>query len=188
MPSDVSGDLSHLQTDFMTMGIREKLSTNKHLGTAAGVGLFVLAALIVAGTFWPVKQADLNRAYYSDDDGKTWFADSAYRVAPFDHNGKTAVVAHVYSYADGAKEFCAYLAQFTPEAKAKLEAAIAEAQKQGKPPGSVSLYADQTFMKSGVVVKKPGDTTWLAYTDPMANAVFTIKAPDGSVVDQRFAE
>lgn len=172
----------------MTMGIREKLSTNKHLGTAAGIGLFVIAGLIVAKTFWPVKQADLSRAFYSDDDGKTWFADSAFRVAPFDHNGKTAVVAHVYSYADGKKTFCGYLAQFTPEAKSKLEAAIAEAQKQGKPPGSVALYADQNFMKNGVVVKKPGDATWLAYTDPKAMAIFTIQSPDGSTVDDHLAE
>src|SRR4051812_16280853 len=136
-----------MPSEIMTMGIREKLSTNKHLGTAAGVGLFVIAAFIAVRTFWPVKQANLDRAYYSDDDGKTWFADSAFRVAPFDHNGKTAVVAHVYNYADGKKEFCAYLAQFTPEAKSKLEAAIAEAQKQGKPPGSVKLYADQGFMR-----------------------------------------
>ncbi len=41
---------------------------------------------------------------YSDDDGKTWFADSVYRVAPFDHNGKTAVAAQIYTYEDGRKE------------------------------------------------------------------------------------
>src|SRR5689334_3571232 len=79
--------------DIIPMGIREKLSENKNLGLAAGIGLVVIAALIVARTFWPTRQADLNQAFYSDDDGKTWFTDSTFRVAPFDHNGKTAVVA-----------------------------------------------------------------------------------------------
>lgn len=174
--------------DGTPMGIREKLTQNKSMGTAVGVGFLLVAGLVLASTFWPQKQANLNQAFYSDDDGKTWFADSAYRVAPFEHNGKTAVVAHVYNYADGKKEFCAYLAQFTPQAKAKLEAAIAEAQKQGKPPGSVGLYGDRTFMQNGVVVKKPGGTNWIPYNDPKAVEIFAIKAPDGSTVDQSFAE
>lgn len=170
------------------MGIRDQLTENRSSGMAIGVGMVAIAAAVLAYTFWPPKQADLSRAYYSDDDGKTWFADSAFRVAPFDHNGKQAVVAHIYNYAGGSKEFCAYLAKFTPDAKAKLEAAITDATKAGKSPDSVSLYADQGFMRSGVVVKKPGETAWMAYTDPKAVAVFTIKSPDGSEVDQSFAD
>lgn len=174
--------------DGISMGIRENLSKNRNLSLGGAAALIAIAGLIAAKTFWPARQADLNRAYYSDDDGKTWFADSAYRVAPFDHNGKQAVVAHVYGYANGKKEFCAYLARFTPEAKSKLEAAMAEAQKAGKPPGAVALYSDRDFMRSGVVVKKPGETDWIPYADPKANAVFTVVAPDGSEVDERFAD
>lgn len=170
------------------MGIRESIGQNRYAGLGLAGGLIVVAAVILATTFWPAKRANLARAYYTVDDGKTWFADSAYRVAPFDHNGKAAVVAHVYNYADGKKEFCAYVAKFNDDAKAKLEAAIAAAQKAGKPPESVALWGDRSFMRDGVVVKKPGDATWLRYADPAANAVFTIKAPDGSVVDEVFAD
>ena len=170
------------------MSLREKISSNNNVGMGVGIGMVVLAAIIFAVMYWPETQADLNQAYYSDDDGKNWFADSAFRVAPFERNGKTAVVAHIYNYAGGSKEFCGYLAKFTPEAKAKLEAAIAEAKRNGKDAGSVSLWTDQGFMRSAVVVKKPGDSAWIGYSDPKANAVFSVKSPDGSEIDQSFVK
>lgn len=174
--------------DTTAMGIREKLSENRNLGTIAGVGLCGIAAILIARTYWPHKQADLNQAWYTTDDGKTWFPDSTFRVAPFDHGGKEAVVAHVYSYADGSRDFCGYLAKFTPEAKAKLEAAIAEAQKAGKSPGTVGLWSDRGFMTHGVLVKKPNESVWVTYDDPKASAVFAITSPDGSAVDERFVK
>jgi hypothetical protein len=178
-----------MNTDPVTpMGIREKITENKYLGLGAGVGLVVVAGLIMAATFWPTKQADLNQAYYSDDDGKTWFTDSAFRVAPFDRNGKTAVVAHVYNYAGGSKEFCAYLAKFTPDAKAKLEAALAEAQRAGKPANSVWMWSDRTFMTTGVLVKRPGEADWITLADDRSAAVTAVKSPDGSEFDQSFVK
>src|SRR5690349_18057960 len=125
------------------MGVRETLKEKPWIGGVIAAVFILVAGGVLARTYWPQKQANLAKQYYSDDDGKTWFADSLYLVPPFEHNGKIVAVAHVYSYAGGAKQFCAYLAKFTPEAKQKLEAAIAEANVKGLPPSSVSLYGDR---------------------------------------------
>src|SRR5262245_26007153 len=95
------------------MGIREKLKEKPAVSVAVAI-LFVLAAgALLARTYWPEKKADLLQAYYSDDDGQTWFADSIFQVPPFSHAGRVAVLAQVYTYAGGSKKFCAYLTQFS---------------------------------------------------------------------------
>jgi hypothetical protein len=170
-----------------TMGIRETLKEKPSVGIAIAAIFVLLTAVITVARFWPTKTADLSQSYYSDDDGQTWFADSAFRVPPFDHNGKTAFGAQIFSYADGKKQFCAYLVQYTPDAKKKMEAALADAARKGEAPGSITLYQDRTFTKNGLRVKKPGaGNSWMSYGDPKANEVFTIKSPDGSPVDQSF--
>ncbi len=167
------------------MGMREKLGEKPIAAIAGAASLVVLAGIIIAHSYWPEKKADLSSQYYSDDDGQTWFADSTYLVPPFEHNGKTAVIAAVFSYDDGKKQFCAYLAKFTPEAKQQLESALAEAKVAGKPPGSVSLYRDPRFMSQGMLAKRPGaGNPWISYGDPRSSEVLSPHSPDGSVVDQ----
>ena len=169
------------------MGLREKLKEKPSLALGAAVFFVLLAAGNLVNSYWPEKKADLYQAYYTDDDGQTWFADSAFLVPPFAHGGKTAVVAEVYTYDDGKKQFCAYVAQFTPEAKTELVTALANAKKNNQPPGSVALFHDHTFMRSGTQVKLPGPNhPWISYGDPKAQEIFTIHSPDGTPVDQAF--
>jgi hypothetical protein len=173
--------------NLATMGIREALRQKPSVGIGIAAVMILAMAVITAANYWPTKKADLSQSYYSDDDGQTWFADSAYRIPPFDHNGKTAMSALIFSYDNGKKQFCAYLAQYTPEAKKKMDAALAEAQRKGDSPSSVALYRDPAFMKQGLQVKKPGASNhWISYGDRKANEVFTINSPDGSSVDQSF--
>jgi hypothetical protein len=167
------------------MGIREKLREKPGLTTGVAAAFVLLAAAVMTYSYWPEKKADLSQAFYTDDDGQTWFADSTFKVAPFDHNGKTALIAQVYSYDDGKQKFCAYVSRFTPEGKKQMEAALADAEKKGLPPGSVSLYQDRGFMNRSVEVKLSGPNhPWIRYDDPKAQEVFTIHSPDGSAVDQ----
>jgi hypothetical protein len=169
------------------MGIRRVIQGKPLAGVGMAVLLLFLAGAILARQFWPEKRAKLSQAYYSDDDGQTWFQDSVYRVAPFDHNGRNAVIAEIYNYDDGSKEFCAYLAKFTPEAKSRLESALADAEKSGRPPSSVALYRDPNFIGPGMLVKKPGSgSNWVSISDPRANDVRSVHSPDGSAVDQVF--
>src|SRR5215469_441335 len=145
------------------MFIRSKLADDKVVGAAVGIGLILLAAIVLAYQLWPQKKANLAQAYYTDDDGATWFADSAYKVAPFDHNGKTAVIAEVYSYDGGGKKFCAYVAKYTPDAKKKLESAIADSMAKGQSPGSIALFNDRGFLNGGMMVKHAGKGEWIPY-------------------------
>jgi hypothetical protein len=169
------------------MEIRRAIQGKPVIGVGIALVCLLLAGLILAKQFWPVKKANLLQAFYSDDDGQTWFRDSVFLVPPFDHNGKEAVIAEIYNYDNGGKEFCAYLAKYTPAAKARLEQALADAQKNGQPPSSVALYQDPSFIGQGTLVKKPGTgNSWVPMSDPRSNDVRAVHAPDGTVVDQVF--
>ena len=167
------------------MGIRENLRDKPAIGWAAAGALVLISVGVLARTYWPERKADTSRVWYTDDDGQTWFADSGTLLPPFERNGKTVVVAEVYSYAGGGKKFCAYLAKFKPEAKKQLEDSQAEAKRAGKPPEAAAVYRDPRFMSAAMLVKKPGPgNEWVPQDDPKAIDVLTIKSPDGSAVDQ----
>lgn len=169
------------------MGVREVLNKQRGLSTVMAAGLLVLAAAAMAWQYWPAAKPKLSQAFYTDDDGQTWFADSAYRVPPFDHNGKTAVLAQVYTYDNGSKQFCGYLVQYTPAAKRQLESALSDAAARGQPPGSVALFHEPDFIRSGMMVKLPGSSSpWVAWSDPRSAQVVSLHSPDGSVIDQAF--
>jgi hypothetical protein len=169
------------------MSIRERMQTNKVLGVSAAVSLLFIAAISFAIQFWPHKKPNLTMQYYTDDDGQTWFASPISQVPPFDHNGKTAVIAELYTYDNGSKTFCAYVSQYTPEAKQKLESAFADAQAKGQPLNTVPLLNDPYFVRTGMLVKALGaNNEWIPYSDPRANQVFSIHSPDGSTVDEVF--
>lgn len=169
------------------MEVRRAIQGKPIIGVSIGVVCILVAGLLLAKQFWPVKKANLLQAYYTDDGGQTWFKDSVYQVPPFEHNGKEAVIAEVYSYDDGSKEFCAYIAKYTPSAKAKLQQALDDAQKAGQPPGSVALYRDPQFMGDATLVKKPGSGgEWIPMSDVRSIDVRSVHAPDGTAVDQVF--
>ena len=170
---------------MMFTGIRQKIGEKQSIGVALGIGLILVAAIALAVQHMPEKRADLNQAYYTTDDGATWFADSAYHIAPFDHSGKPAVIAQVYSYAGGSKRFCACLAKYTPQGKERLEAAITKAKSHNEPPGNAGPFRDRDFMQSAMLVKAPGaGKEWVPISDPRAQQIMTIRSPDGSEVDQ----
>jgi len=170
------------------MEIRKTLEGKPVAGIGAAVAMVLIAGAIIAKQYWPEKKANLTLAYFTDDDGKTWYADNAYSVPPTNHSGKTAVFAEVYSYDGGSKQFCAYLEKYNPDAKKRLEASIAEAEKNGRPPGSAALFQDHWFMQSAIMVKSPGagDDKWITGTDPAATQIMSIHSPDSSAVDQVF--
>lgn len=168
------------------MSIRQVLQEKKGLGLALGGSLVAVAMVVLVVTQKPPAQANLNMAFFSVDDGKTWFAADAYKVAPFTHEGKEAVQATVYSYAGGSRKFCGFLTKFTPEGKKRLEEEYARAKSEGKPPGSVALLRDRTFMQSSTLVKAPGGKEWLSINDPKAESILSVRSPDGSEHDQVF--
>lgn len=90
-----------------------------------------------------------NNAFYSDDEGKTWFVDDIGKFPPFDHNGKPAYRAAVFRCARG-DPFVAYLQRFSNREKAEIKAAIAKDPDQ-----------KAHWMQAPAEIKKPGDSHWL---------------------------
>src|SRR6516225_9036515 len=64
--------------------------------------------------------ASSDRAFFTVDDGNTWFANDAAKIPPFDKDGKQAVRAFVYRCADGTT-FVNHVQRYKPEAKRVLE-------------------------------------------------------------------
>ena len=109
-------------------------------------------------------------AYYTVDDGATWFKDVANRVPPFEAKGKEAVRAYLFTCDKRKTKFVGYLLRFTAEEKAKLDATA------GQP------LPDVKTLGEGVEVKVPqnGSGAWVSQTDPAAAAILDVKCPDGT--------
>jgi hypothetical protein len=141
------------------MSIREKINGNPAVGIAVAIGLIVVAVAVGAFSLNLSHRSDPHSGFFSDDDGQTYFKDSIYKFPPFDHDGKTAVAARVYT--DGKHNFVGYLERFTATAKKRLE----EEYNKGTPDSSVTvinLMISPGIAIDGMEVKKPGpDNNWV---------------------------
>jgi hypothetical protein len=172
------------------MGVRETLNKKKSLGIGLAAIFLLGAAFLLTYTEWPQHHFSGHTAFYSDDDGQTWFIDSVYRTTPFDHNGKQAVRAMIYSCDHGNTKFCAYLLRHKASDKKRLDDALAEATREGKPPSSITLFGDQGI-QNGMEIKQPGSGhPWVSILGPqgldVTNAV--LKDHDDGTLDIVYAE
>jgi hypothetical protein len=147
------------------MGLRERLNQNPGITTLVVIGLVVLA---LAGVVVQVLanrrgfSSKLPDAFYTVDDGKTFFVANTENVAPFDYKGQTAVHAYVYE-CDG-KRFVGYMERYTPDARNKILA-----QKR-------TTLELETY---GRELKIPGGE-WIKASNTAAVAkIADIKCPDG---------
>jgi len=138
------------------VGIRQALNEKPGVGLALTIALIFVAAVAMFFQFrGSRKPATAVQAFYSDDDGKTWFLDTASHVTPFkDSNNRQAVIAMVYKCPDG-KPFVAYLMRYTEDAR---KAAERFQQQSGRLPAQSG-----TMMQNEV--KKPGAKNWIRF-DP----------------------
>jgi hypothetical protein len=142
------------------MNIRQEIQ--RRPGVAAVLAVALIAAGIGLSIFLRSGNASgggsSGLAWFTDDDGKTWFADDARRLPPFDHHGKTASRAFVFECTAHQTKFVAYLQRFTPEA----QRAVGEAQAASDSrPESFN-----TVQVRGVEVKLPGSTQWVSVNSP----------------------
>jgi hypothetical protein len=158
------------------MAIREALNKNK---TAAIAVCIVLAGALIGVRYWTASNeipAPLTRAYYSDDDGKTYFVDDSAKVCPFDHNGKPAVKAVVFQCGDG-KPFVAYLTQFTEKDQQKI------LQLRALPPNPDNAKTIGSIAENSMQVKRPGDSKWVRMNSAAARDVVNPEPPPGETGD-----
>ena len=152
------------------MGIRETLNENPRFTTGITIGIIVLVLGFIGWQIWGGLGSSTadggssggTKAYFSDDDGKNYFADDATKVPPFDHGGKQAVRAHVIK-CDG-KTFVNHLERYTPDGKKKMEA------MGGKPPVGDPTAVEQ-IRSNGMEFKRPGDKDWIRGNDPRVGEV-----------------
>ena len=133
----------------------------------AGVAIFVQARDSGAGS---------GKAFFSNDDGKTFFVDRNTRLAPFDKDGRPAYRAHVFEC--GGKRVVGFLSCYTPAALKALEEAKASRGTGRPPPNAAALATVGTY---GLLVKRPGDPAWVSQADSLrATAVRLFRCRDGS--------
>ena len=159
------------------MAIREKLQTSKIGGMLVGVILCVLGAAAVAYQLWPTNpRAKVTTIFFSDDDGKTYYADSVFNFPPYSHNGKEANRAFVYQCDHG--KFVGFLLRYKLDARKQLQATYNKAQSSGVDPTQsvLGLMSTNPIRYGGVEVKLPGETKW----GPMPGVFPHINSPDGT--------
>ena len=157
------------------MDLRQTVN-NKPRIVAVTLGVLVLAAVVLFVVLRPRggPRPEAAEAFYSVDDGQTWFAAAAAEVPPFDHDGRQAVRAYVYRCVGGTA-FVNHLERFKPEARQALDRA---AGTEGKRPDAAAV---QRAYLGGREVKRPGGAKWTSVADFRAAAeVVAVKCPDGT--------
>lgn len=133
-------------------------------GLVAGAAI----AVIVIGVIFIIMQlgaaghgGHTPRLFYSDDDGATVFAEQP-KQPPFDHGGREAVQAYVFTCDDGQHRWVQYLEKYSDQALKRLE--------------SGQALSAPDF---GLVVKQPGTGEWVPEGTPDARKITEPKCPDG---------
>lgn len=157
------------------MGIREELNTKPWVAVVALV--LGIALLVYMVSRREVTQMPLDKtAFFTADDGKTWFKADAGRIPPFEHEGKTAYRAFVFRC--GGKEFVAYMQKYSPAGKKSWE------EKLSKLEGDAQYKARDGLARGGEF-KGPGEKNWFNPQANMAAAgrLMSVKCPDGKPAD-----
>jgi hypothetical protein len=130
---------------------------------ATGLALCFIAWTLMTPT--PNTAGPPDEAFYTTDDGKTLFADDAAKVAPFDHDGRQAVRAYVFTCDGGTTGFVQYLEKYSDEVKRQLEP---QSGRPGwRPPTSMAL------------VKRPGPGQWVPGMSQEASRLTLPSCPGG---------
>jgi hypothetical protein len=170
------------------MGIRETLNQNSYVAVGITAGAIAVAGWFIVSTFRANAMPNYGKAaYYSDDDGATYFEDDNKLVPPFDHHGKQAYKAYVYTCDNGRTKWVGYLEGYLPDARKKVEELRVEMDRMAKdphatppPPDKDPVYALPKIQQKGLLVKKPGQGKWVSQADGSAfTSVQHVECPDG---------
>lgn len=137
-----------------------------------GLVLLLAAWRLSSGTPLLSTAPKAPQAFYTTDDGKTYFADDASHGFSYVHNGQPAVQAAVYTCDGGKTCFVGYLRRSTPGAPPAANTT------DPTKPGYVSPILEQ--MIHGIQVKKPGEGEWLPIQSRVAAAIMRVSCPSSN--------
>jgi hypothetical protein len=158
------------------MAVREWLNKNRKWSTAGAMAVAVIGIGLTIYQLLP-EPAE-TKAWFTTDDGKTWFKDSNRLVPPFQRDGKEAVLAKVYECT--GKPFVAYMLKYTPEGKAIYEKFYAAEDAKDPNLDEGMLMA----VRGHARYKRPGEAEWTPENDiRKVTEMFYPKCPDGSAQD-----
>jgi hypothetical protein len=150
------------------VGLRDQINQKPAIASVLIVGLilFLLGMIVIQlrGNR-PLSGPSGMQSYFTTDDGRTWFADAAEQIPPFDHNGLPAVRCYVFETANSAN-FAGYLETYTQQIHDELT--------------GVTHVAGPVNTEAGSFVKRPGDKNWVLEMSPAGQRIVKVKSPDGS--------
>jgi hypothetical protein len=163
-----------------SVGIRETLNKNPIITTGATVGVILLALGVIVWEVMPSHGPRApTKAFYSVDDGATYFPDDINKIPPIDHEGKADAAVRCYVYScSGKGKFVAYLEKYTKKMRDKM------LQARSSPNGPM----DGTDTDLGRLVKRPGDSKWTPAESVAGQQITDVKCPDnsGAIVTPEF--
>jgi hypothetical protein len=110
--------------------------------------------------------------WYTTDDGKTFFADDADRISPFEHNGKQAYRCYVWTCDGGKTKFVSHLERHKPSI---WRARQAEGRVRPE---------DLTMSPFDVKPPLSGEGGWMDFSSPGGERIRTPRCPSGGGAPQ----
>jgi hypothetical protein len=151
------------------MPLRESIQKHSKAVTIAVLAAAAISLFCAMQQVSSVGASPNTKAYFSDDDGKTWFDDDALRPFPFNHKGRPAYRAHIFRC--GAMTFCGYLESMPDDVRGGIDALPQNWQARNAAMQSAS---------DRIVVKKPGDVKWVQPGQKQYDGIVDPGCPDGS--------
>jgi hypothetical protein len=163
------------------VSVRKTINEHPAASASVGIGLCLLVGLLLVWQSFGGRSTALTiyagKAFFSDDDGQTWFLDDVSKLPPYDHNGKQAYRALLFRCGTD-KPFIASIAKYSDAELKDFAAhlAVMAQREPGRPP-----ITEAPPPEIALELKKPGDTKWL---DPHSAAAYQRLSaplcPDGS--------
>lgn len=149
------------------MGVREFVNEHRNATMGMVAALAVVSIGSIGLQLLHGRRGVLDKApdtYFSNDDGKTFFAATGDNVPPFDYEGHEADRAYVFTC--GGKKFVGYLERYNAEAHKTILA---------------TKHTTPGLQAYGRELKRPGDAKWTKSGDVnAAGAIADVKCPDGT--------
>lgn len=175
------------------MSLREKMNQNPGIVTGAAVAAIVVCLVFIAYQFigpsveLPPPPSD--KAYFTIDEGKTFYEDADDKVPPYTKDGKQAYKAAVFRCGEGTPK-AYWIERYPTSVHAELKK-IHDAYKAAKsePQKLMNARMDRDDAVQRIAVKSlearlVNSTTWVRRYDPKVSQQFYPKCPDGNIADE----